>query len=112
MKNRKEYMRKYMKIYSKIWRKRNPDKIRAYRRKYIRNAKRKAIKYKGSKCQICGLKDSCIAIYDFHHINPKTKKYEPGKIMHYSWKKIKKEIDKCNLVCKNCHAKIHFKEEE
>ena len=29
--------------------------------------------------------------------------------MRWSWERAKKELDKCILVCSNCHREIHFK---
>lgn len=66
-----------------------------------------AIAEKGGKCQICGY-SRCVKALDFHHIDETTKEF--GMSSHgltRSWEKIKKEIDKCVLVCANCHREIH-----
>lgn len=73
---------------------------------YIKKIKLKAIEYKGGKCEICGY-DKCVRSLDFHHINPKEKEFGIGSGVCKSWKKIKIELDKCMLVCKNCHGEIH-----
>jgi hypothetical protein len=69
--------------------------------------KLKAIEYKGGKCQNCGY-NKCIAAMDFHHLDPKEKDFaisgNAGR-----WEIIEKESDKCELLCKNCHAEHHFK---
>ncbi|MGI8669633.1 MAG: hypothetical protein ACR2J3_07260 [Aridibacter sp.] len=71
-----------------------------------RKIKRKAVEYKGGKCQKCGY-NKCVGAMDFHHINPDEKDFtisgNSGK-----WEKIKKELDKCDLLCKNCHAELHY----
>lgn len=69
--------------------------------------KQKAVEYKGGACQICGY-NKCNAALDFHHVNPKNK----SGVLAYmfsrcSWDKIKEELDKCILVCANCHREIH-----
>lgn len=80
-----------------------------YYRKRIKDVKIKMIEYKGCKCERCGLhlKDSHYSVFDFHHINPKEKDVNFDKIKYQKWEKIKKEIDKCMLVCSNCHRLIH-----
>lgn len=66
-----------------------------------------AIKYKGGKCQCCGY-DKCVEALEFHHIDPATKEFGIGENGYTrSWNKTKQEIDKCILVCANCHREIH-----
>ncbi len=74
------------------------------RRKLLRE---KARMYKGGKCMICGY-DRCLEALDFHHIDPKKKGFGVSeKGITRSWEKIKEEIDKCVLICANCHREIH-----
>lgn len=77
--------------------------------KYILKwAKRiKAINYLGGKCGVCGEDD--IYVLDFHHENSTEKEFQISLVgIHKSWDKIKEEIEKCNLLCRNCHIKVHF----
>lgn len=67
--------------------------------------KEKAIKYKGGKCSLCGY-NKCSYSMHFHHVNGSKDFNIAGKHC-YSWDKIKKELDKCVLVCANCHGEIH-----
>jgi hypothetical protein len=78
------------------------------RRKEI---KIRAIEYLGGKCIHCGLKDPCPAIYDFHHIDSSKKDFLISRSNTYSWNKTKEELDKCKLLCSNCHRKEHYKKE-
>jgi len=71
--------------------------------------KEKLVKYKGGKCEICGY-DKCIAALDFHHMDPNKKDFNIGGSGVISFEKCKKEVDKCILVCSNCHREIHYKE--
>lgn len=72
-----------------------------------RAIKLKFIEYKGGKCQICGLVDNP-AVYDFHHTDPSKKEF---KLSNQPFNdKSRKELDKCIMVCANCHRKIHTKE--
>jgi len=71
-----------------------------------RKIKTLAIQYKGGKCQICGY-DRHQGALDLHHINQADKKFGIGdKGYTRSWKIVKVELDKCILVCANCHREI------
>lgn len=71
----------------------------------------KAIKYLGGKCTQCGRSDFHPAVYQFHHRNKEEKEIDWNKLRIRSWDKITKELDKCNLVCGNCHVMIEINEE-
>ena len=63
------------------------------------------IKYKGGKCEICGYNKNISAL-EFHHINPKEKAFTVSDTRH-SWNEAQKELDKCILLCANCHRELH-----
>ncbi len=64
------------------------------------------VKIFGGKCKICGY-NKYVGALDFHHLNPKTKSFALSvKGLCYSWDSIKKEAEKCVLLCKNCHAEV------
>lgn len=65
------------------------------------------VEYKGGKCEICGY-DKCINALDFHHLNPNEKDFTVSQYCTLSFDKLKKEADKCILVCANCHREIHY----
>lgn len=70
-----------------------------------RNKKLKAIEYMGGKCCRCGYNKSPSAL-DFHHKDPSQK--DPScDYRSWSWDRLKNELDKCILVCANCHREIH-----
>lgn len=69
--------------------------------------KKRMVEYKGGKCTRCGY-DRCIAALDFHHIDPKTKKFDVSGSHCLSWSKIKMELDKCELICSNCHREEEY----
>ena len=76
----------------------------AKRRKSL---KAQALDYKGGKCAICGY-DKCSSALEFHHIDPKQKDFGIGeKGYTRSWEKVKHELDKCILICSNCHHEVH-----
>jgi hypothetical protein len=70
--------------------------------------KPKMIEYKGGKCKNCGY-NKCIQALDFHHRDPQEKDFNLGGKHCYSWKRLKKELDKCDLLCSNCHREEHAK---
>ncbi len=76
----------------------------AKRRKKIRQM---ALEYGGGKCQICGYK-KCNRALVFHHIDPSKKDFGlAASGLTRSWKKTQKELNKCILLCANCHAEVH-----
>jgi len=76
----------------------------AKRRKKIREM---AVKYKGGKCMLCGY-NKCLKALEFHHIHNTGKDFGiSDKGYTRSWGRVKNEIDKCILVCSNCHRELH-----
>jgi len=72
-----------------------------------RACKAKAIAYKGGCCEICSYSKYQGSL-DFHHRNPEEKDFS---ISSLKLKKldgiVKKELDKCMLLCSNCHREEH-----
>ena len=98
----KEYQRQRNLKKSKNYQKNNPEKYVNYKR----NIKQKLIEYKGGECEICGYKKLCPSAYDFHHPNPENKEFTiSGR--SFGFETAKKEVDKCQLLCRRCHAEIH-----
>lgn len=75
-------------------------KIRRFR------AKAAAIKYFGGKCLKCGWSGNQAAL-QFHHLNSKEKDFNIGNVANKSWDSIKAEMEKCILLCANCHLIRH-----
>lgn len=72
-----------------------------------RKIKQMAVEYKGGQCSKCGYK-KYIGALEFHHLDPNEKDFSISKSGHCSsWEKVKIELDKCILVCSNCHKEIH-----
>jgi hypothetical protein len=80
-------------------------------KKYCRNYKLLCLEYKGGCCEHCGLED-IPDVYDFHHRNPAEKDFEISKKLSRQSTKldaeIMRELDKCLLLCANCHRRIHY----
>ena len=67
----------------------------------------KAITYKGGRCQLCGY-ERCPDALEFHHLLGTDKKFGvSAKGYTRSWETIKGELDKCALLCANCHREVH-----
>ena len=72
----------------------------------LQKYKQECIEYLGGKCSICGY-DKCAAALEMHHPN-KDKSVEYYAMKNWSFEKRKDELDKCILVCANCHREIHY----
>ncbi len=74
------------------------------RRKKIRQL---ALEYKSNRCLICGY-DRCLNALEFHHLDSSKKDFGiSAKGYTRSWEVIKTELDKCVLLCANCHREVH-----
>ena len=72
-----------------------------------RKIKEMAIKYLGGKCQICGYNRYQGAL-DFHHKDENLKGFGiSDKGYTRSWERVKQELNKCYLLCANCHREMH-----
>lgn len=71
------------------------------------------IVYKTSlKCLYCD--ETHPACLEFHHRDPSLKIMSINRMVSgggYSIGEVKNEIAKCDVVCANCHRKIHYKGE-
>ena len=111
------------------WRIANHEKMKAYRRNYYnRNAESEKTRTKdrvrqlrtwfkeykqGLSCSVCG--ESNPWCLDFHHRDPKTKDANPSAMIDQKgWgiERIMEELEKCDVLCSNCHRKKHKKEAE
>ena len=79
------------------------QKLRGLKRKY------ETIISHGGKCEMCGYNKNISAL-EFHHLNPKEKeiKLDTRIFSNTNLVDLKKELDKCILLCSNCHKEIHY----
>jgi len=90
--------------------KRYSNRFRVTKRR--RTLKQMAVAYKGGKCERCGY-NKCVQALQFHHKDPSKKSFGLSvRGLTRSWEKIKEEIEKCLLLCANCHSEIHADEHE
>lgn len=81
-----------------------------------RNRFARRTKYKmllGGKCNRCGY-DKCFDALHFHHNDPSQKDFNISSAIwstqtHVNEQTILSEVRKCTLLCANCHAEIHSK---
>ncbi len=65
------------------------------------------VEYRGGKCWICGYHKSPWAL-DLHHIDPEKKDFSMSvRGLTRSWERLRKEAEKCALICANCHREVH-----
>ena len=65
-----------------------------------------AINYLGGKCIKCN--ENNVLKLTFHHREDDNKDFEIGHYLDRHWSRIVPELDKCDLLCCNCHFEIHF----
>lgn len=93
------------------------EALEARRQKVVKNVQRRrekvkhmAVEYKGGKCERCGY-NKCIEALEFHHLDPSEKDFAiSSKGYTRSWESVKNELDKCIMLCANCHREIHNEE--
>lgn len=90
------------------WEKRNPEKVVQIHRN-LRKSRRAWLdaQKEGRICARCGESDP--ACLDFHHRDPKQKLFSLAAVSTHAWAiaKMQAEIEKCDLICANCHRKEH-----
>ena len=104
-----KYYRSHCKDCMKQYFKQNENNIKQYREKRLKEIKQWYNGYKSTlKCRYCD--EDFTECLEFHHLKPETKIDNVVYMVHngVSLEKIKKEMDKCIVVCANCHRKIHY----
>jgi len=72
--------------------------------------KKMAVDYKGGCCQSCGY-SKYVGALEFHHSEPEHKDFGIARFNRTSFsERIKKELDKCILLCANCHRETHARQ--
>jgi hypothetical protein len=105
----------------------DPEKQKEYRKKWYEDHKNVTIKrsYDSKRVQIakmqkfandyklekgcCRCPENDPVCLDFHHEDPEKKDIAVAIAVNRGWgqKRIQKEIDKCVVICANCHRKLH-----
>lgn len=113
---------------SKKWTEENPERVKELKREwYLKNKKitveratvwkKQNLKQirehvdklkKESSCVKCGFDHPAALL--FHHRNPNEKNFSIAEARGYSFKTVLKEIEKCDILCSNCHEILHWDE--
>jgi len=73
--------------------------------------KMRLVEYKGGKCLQCGYDKPFPSAFSFHHRDPSQKDFTvAAKMTSTNFEQLKKEVDKCDLLCCRCHAEHHEEE--
>jgi hypothetical protein len=63
------------------------------------------IEYKGGACQLCGYRNHWAAL-TFHHVDPRLKRFNIAGAHNRGLDTLRDELDRCVLVCGNCHDEL------
>ena len=102
--NREQYKQRAAK-----WQSEHPEQFKESRKKAIQRDKEFVEKYLSTHpCEFCGESDPVVLC--FHHRDPKTKSDTISNLIAKgaSLKKLKSEISKCQVLCHNCHVRLHY----
>lgn len=80
----------------------NIDKVNDFRR----NRKQVLVDLMGGSCRHCGY-DKYLGALQFHHTDPSQKDFQLNRALTLSLDKVRSELDKCILLCANCHMEEH-----
>jgi len=80
----------------------NIDRMRVRRRE-------QAIAMLGGRCSRCGY-DRCSAALSFHHMDNKSFALSGKDLVRRAWSQVEAELQKCILLCANCHMEEHWAE--
>lgn len=102
--------RAYHTIYMRKWRAENRDhahqtwsELRKSKKAWLDAYKRK------QSCAKCG--ESDVVCLDFHHRDPNEKHFNIAvAIARASIERLQNEVAKCDILCANCHRKLHAAE--
>lgn len=92
------------------------DKNRIYKENHRFHKKRKEVFYSYIKeymkkdyfeCTSCGYSHTIHAPFDWHHLDTTKKEYGISSMVRHTKDKLFKELDKCILLCSNCHRILH-----
>jgi len=76
------------------------------RRKKVREM---AVEFLGGRCIRCGY-DRCTEALEIHHLESSDKDFGiSDKGYTRSWNRVREELQKCELLCSNCHREVHAK---
>ncbi len=103
-----EQDREKARVYGRWWYRQNAEYVKARKEARLAEIKEWFVKYKSLfQCQRCGESDP--VTLDFHHRDPNAKEISLTQAVHNGWsiKRILQEAAKCDILCANCHKRLH-----
>lgn len=98
--------------YKREWNYRHREQRNAYRYRRIYEIRVAMLEKLGNACSNCGLKHDGqnTPVFDFHHRDPTTKLFNINQnhLNRYSKARVLIEVEKCELLCSNCHRLHHW----
>lgn len=78
------------------------------RRQFVATKRAWIVERFGNACVRCGY-DKCFAALEFHHLDQDSKEFHPTNLISNMSpiSTLEKELEKCIMVCANCHREIH-----
>ena len=104
-KNSNEYQRAYQNDWYKKQSKEYKERQKLLKKQRVEKNQKFLIEKRSNPCYCCQ-EIHPQEIMEFHHIDGNPD-YRVSNLLGNSLKRLKEEIDKCVLVCPNCHTKIH-----
>ena len=86
------------------WNCKSCDKLTTYEKRTL--FRTKCINYAGGRCKVCGYNKSIFAM-EFHHRDAMNKDFSIASMWFKNFDDVKYELDKCDLLCSNCHRELH-----
>lgn len=71
----------------------------------------KLLNLRGCKCEMCGYNKNSSALC-FHHLRDKKFNLDIRHCSNTSWKRLVEELEKCVVLCHNCHMETHHPDHE
>lgn len=94
-----------------LWRSKNKKKIRELNLAHRERGREYVTNYLLEKgCKRCGTKD--MRALEFHHRNRDEKDYTMGTYFICNKERIDQELEKCDVLCRNCHAIVHWEQND
>lgn len=81
------------------WAKQNRDKKNTNLRNNRQKKRQRCIEYLGGKCVGCGTTENL----QFDHLDRSQKQHNISRIVDWKFERIVPELDKCRLLCDDCH---------
>lgn len=80
------------------------------RQRRVASLRQKIFSYlENQPCVDCGETDP--VVLEFDHRNPEEKEFNLAEAPNHTWERIKKELEKCDVRCANCHKRKTAKQQ-